>query len=74
MKYQKILDVWALTHEQIAKLQPGQWVKAGASDTQRGVYLGTKPSGTVVVAWYGNAKGHNYRAYIQTLRAYARAI
>jgi len=70
MRYQPTLDIWNLTTDQRARLQPGQWVTAGGN---KGIYLGTKPSGTEVVAWYGNAKARQYRDYIRTLRNYATA-
>jgi hypothetical protein len=76
MRYQPTINIHRLTDTQRAALQVGQWVATTdqvTSPTERGVYLGTKPSGTVVVAWYGNAKGNNYRAYIRTLRNYATA-
>lgn len=71
MKYSKPLDIWALNDEARAALQPGQWVYAGV-EVDKGVWLGVKASGTQVVAWYRNAKGHkSYRAYIRSLRDYA---
>lgn len=76
MKYQPTVNIYSLTDAQISALQIGQWVATTdqiINRNERGIYLGTKPSGTVVVAWYGNAKGNNYRAYIRTLRNYATA-
>lgn len=48
MKFQKTLDIWTLSDEQIAALQPGQWVSAGPLDSDRrnlGTFCGIKPSG-----------------------------
>jgi len=76
MRYQPTINIHNLTDTQRAALQVGQWVATTDQVTkpeERGIYLGIKPSGSVVVAWYGNAKGNDYRAYVQTLRAYARA-
>jgi hypothetical protein len=70
MKYQKTVNIWNTAPE---SLQVGQWVTAGSDPTSKGIYLGVKPSGSVVVAWYMNAKGQrSFRKYIQTLRHYAR--
>ena len=73
MKYQKRLNIWALSEIERDKLQPGQHVKAG-QDGPFGVYLGQLPGGTDVVAWHGNAKseGASYRRYLQALRQYAK--
>lgn len=77
MKFQKALDIWNATSQDIAKLQPGQWVFAGNRDSM-GRFLGVKRSGSVVVAWLGNERNHgNYAArleYIRTLRQYAKAF
>jgi hypothetical protein len=70
MRYTKTVNIWNTAPE---SLQVGQWVTAGTDPTSKGIYLGVKPSGSVVVAWYMNAKGQkNFRQYIQTLRHYAR--
>lgn len=72
MKYQKTIDIWALHAEnpdEVARLQPGQWVTAGGA---KGIFCGVKPTGTVVCMWYGNAKGRDYRAYRKSLMNYAK--
>jgi hypothetical protein len=73
MKYIKSPNIWEMNSAAIRRLQPGQWVYAGDEAT-RGQFLGVvKPSGTVVVAWYENAKNSkDYRRYVWTLRHYAR--
>lgn len=75
MKYQRAIDVTNLPTECIAVLQPGQWVYTGShrDPNTRGRFLGVKRSGTVVVAWQGNARGRSegYRSYIRALRDYA---
>lgn len=72
MRYVKSMDIWALKESQIRALPIGQWVYAGTPDA-KGKYLGTKPSGTVVVAWLGNVREHKGTGtrYMQTLRHYA---
>ena len=69
MKYQPSFNIWTIPHPLLRYVQPGQHVYAGDTST-RGVFLGVKRSGTVVVAWEGNAKGRR-REYISTLRQYA---
>jgi hypothetical protein len=68
MRYTTTVDIWSLSQTQIRKLQPGQWVEGGG---ELGRYWGTKPSGTVVVAWYQNARRAGYKKYNQTLRDFA---
>lgn len=71
MKYIKTLDIWALGPQDIKRLQPGQWVTAGPQG-DKGIYCGVKPSGTIVVAWWHNAKARDYRTYVHTLMEYAK--
>jgi hypothetical protein len=70
MKYAPAFDIWAVPHGLYKHIQPGQWVYAGSPDT-KGIFLGVKPSGTVVCAWYHNAKAQEYKSYLKTLRTYA---
>lgn len=72
-KFQPIVNIWALTDEERAKLQPGQWVCAGPDDSPmtRGVFCGVRPCGSVVVMWMGNAQGR-YQGYRKALMDYAR--
>tara|TARA_R110000868_G_scaffold261799_1_gene519951 strand:- start:312 stop:533 length:222 start_codon:yes stop_codon:yes gene_type:complete len=72
MKYQKSFNIWNMSKSDIAKIQPGQWVYAG-NKSDNGIFLGIKPSGTIVCAWYKNAKQREYKSYIRTLRDYATA-
>lgn len=73
MQYSKAVDIWQLTENQTRKLQVGQWVFAG-NTKNIGRFLGVKKSGTVVVAWHGNASFQkSYNGYIQQLLNYARA-
>ena len=73
MQCKKALDIWQLTDNQVKKLQVGQWVFAG-NVKNTGRFLGVKKSGTVVVAWQGNASFQkSYNEYIQQLLNYARA-
>lgn len=71
MQYQKAFDIWAMPAPFYKHIQRGQWVYAGRADN-KGIFLGVKPNGTVVVAWYGNAKRQNFREYIKTLTAYSK--
>lgn len=69
------VNIWALSEEQRAALIPGQWVSAGEPDADRsncGRFYGVKASGTVVVAWNGNARrSGNWKAYQETHYLYA---
>jgi hypothetical protein len=73
MRYITAPDIWQMNDQQIAAMQPGQWVFAGEPNN-RGIYLGTTSRGTVVVAWTGNIANHgrNRLAYIRSLRQYAK--
>ncbi|MEQ8308038.1 MAG: hypothetical protein RIA09_15890 [Hoeflea sp.] len=68
-QYTPTLDIWSLPPEIRAKIQPGQWVKAGPNGA-RGRYLGQTKTGSDVVAWEHNARGKP--GYLSTLRAYAK--
>lgn len=74
MKFQKTVDVWNMSGG-YKSIKPGQWVKAGPfPDAAKGVFCGVKKSGTVVVAWYENAKSaESYRDYVRTLMDYAKS-
>lgn len=73
MRYVKAVNIWALDLDQRVALQPGQWVYAG-QPCDKGIWLGAKPSGSQVVAWYMNAKSHkSFRGYVRSLRDYARS-
>ncbi|WNL50831.1 hypothetical protein RPALISO_244 [Ruegeria phage RpAliso] len=74
-RFQPRLNIWKLSPEQRAALQPGQHITAGEGpDAPRGVYLGQR-AGSDVAAWEGNAARHakGRAAYIATLRDYATA-
>ena len=50
------------------------WVYTG-DRASKGIFLGVKRSGVVVVAWYGNAKSRvDYRDYLRSLRDYALGV
>jgi hypothetical protein len=71
MKYQPAFNVWAMPDAFYKHIQTGQWVYAGSKDN-KGIFLGVRKSGTVVVAWYHNAKSHkSFREYVKTLHHYA---
>ena len=71
MKYQPAFNVWEMPTAFYKHIQPGQWVYAG-DKSNKGIFLGIKKSGTVVVAWYGNAKKAKcFRDYVKTLHTYA---
>jgi hypothetical protein len=54
-------------------LQRGQWVHGGEINN-KGRFLGMKKSGTVVVAWNGNAhQQSSYMGYIKMLLNYAKS-
>lgn len=71
-RFTRTVDIWALSPEERAKLQPGQWVKAGdRQDASKGRFWGERSASTVV-AWSGNAKGRGW-GYHKALREYATA-
>jgi hypothetical protein len=72
MKYQPAINIWnVVPASRIKDIQPGQWVYAG-DKADKGIFLGVKPSGTIVCAWYRNAKGHaSFKGYVKALRQYA---
>jgi len=73
-KYQKTVNVWNISHSELGSLQVGQWVSAGLPDSARsncGRFYGVRPSGSVVVAWNGNARGH-WAAYQRAVYNFAK--
>lgn len=68
-RFQPRVDIWTLTPEQRAALQPGQHITAGPDNP--GVYLGQTRGGSDVAMWEGNAKGRDRRDYMAFLRRYA---
>ena len=73
MKYQPMFNIWEMPHAFYSHIQPGQWVYAGDREN-KGIFCGVKPSGIVVVAWYGNAKNQDFRGYIRAVMCYARPV
>lgn len=73
--FRPTINIWSLNPKQIASLRPGQWVKAG-NQGDKGVFCGVKKSGTVVVAWYENAKRGQggFRSYVAALMNYAKGV
>jgi len=73
MRYTTSQNIWTMDESQMRQMQPGQWVHAGRIE-DKGIFLGVKASGSVVVAWAGNARSHgaNRPAYIRSLREYAK--
>lgn len=75
-RFRPTVDIWTLSPEQRAALIPGQWVSAGEPDATRnncGRFYGVKKSGSVVVAWNGNARNRDdYRAYQRASYNYAK--
>lgn len=69
-KFVKTVDIWALSSEERAKLQPGQRVTAG-EDGPRGRFYGEGSS--TVVAWDGNARGRG-AAYQRALADYGATV
>jgi hypothetical protein len=75
MKFQRTFDIWSVPAPLYKHIQPGQWVYAG-DRSNKGIYLGLTQRGTVVCAWYQNAKAQGrgkFKWYIRTLRNYALA-
>lgn len=74
MRYQPSFNIWEVPVGLLPFVQPGQHVYAGDKQT-KGIFLGVKKSGSVVVAWNGNWRAHSYdRGYIKSLRNYAKGI
>ncbi len=72
MKYSTAINIWNVKQNDLSKLQVGQWVYAG-DKTDKGIFLGVKPSGSVVCAWYRNAQNSgDFKNYVKTLRTYAK--
>jgi hypothetical protein len=77
MRYLPAFNIWTTPVELLRHAQPGQHVYAGdpTDRNSRGVFMGVKRSGVVVVAWSGNTRTRatrtEQRDYLQTLRAYA---
>jgi len=72
MKYSKAFDIWQVSENALAQVQPGQWVYAGTPEN-KGIFLGVKPSGSIVCAWHNIGKNCKlgFYGYIRTLRNYA---
>ena len=52
-----------------------RWKTPGVDRADKGIFLGVKPSGVVVCAWYRNAKNSkDFKGYVKTLRQYALAV
>lgn len=77
MRYLKTVDVHALpVTAMVSHLQVGQWVSAGTPEPDRsncGVYYGTRPSGSIVIAWNGNARrAKSWREYHHAVQNFAK--
>ena len=72
--YKKTVDIGQMSERELRRLTPGQWVYTDQDRPMwRGRFWGVKPSGTVVVAWQGNARGSgDWRDYQRRLCEYAR--
>ncbi|SCX31089.1 hypothetical protein DSM25558_5116 [Agrobacterium sp. DSM 25558] len=71
-RFSKTVDIWNLSPEAIAKLQPGQWVKAGPDGT-KGRFMGQGAS--TVVAWVGRIpRGNRYFPYLRAYAAIGREV
>jgi hypothetical protein len=72
MRFRPMLNIWNLTTEERAALQPGQWVTAGdGPDAPKGRFYGEGRS--TVVGWLGNSRGR-YRSYMSAIRDYGRTV
>lgn len=69
-RFTKTVDIWSLSPEAIATLQPGQWVKAGPAGT-KGRFMGQGAS--TVVAWADRIpRGKRYFEYLRRYAAIGR--
>lgn len=74
MRYRKTVDLWEHMIDE-HPLQVGQWVSAGPPTEDRhnvGRFYGVRPSGSVVVAWNGNARQHNWKEYQKVMHTYGK--
>jgi hypothetical protein len=75
MRYQPTVNIWEQGHS-VMSMQRGQWVSAGPINDDRmniGRFCGITKSGTLVVAWIGNARNGGkgfYREYMQASMNY----
>ena len=70
--YVKAFNVYGADNATLASALPGQWVYAG-DRTSMGRFYGVKASGSVVVAWLGNARRHErQRDYFRVINNYAQ--
>jgi hypothetical protein len=71
------VNLWTLSDADRAALLPGQWVSAGTPDATRsncGRFYGVRRSGSVVVAWNGNARrAESWTEYQRTSYRFAAA-
>lgn len=73
-KYTKPVNIWTVwtLPEPSKRMQVGQWVYAGDKNT-KGIWCGTRSTGTHVVAWERNIKGRkDPESYIRSLINYAK--
>jgi hypothetical protein len=78
MKYSKMINAWG-KNVNFKKMQVGQWVSAGQPDTDRsncGRFYGVSRSGSITVAWNGNARRHSkgFTDYQHTIHKYAKGV
>jgi hypothetical protein len=68
MKFAKTIDIWTFPRDLLKHVQRGQWVSAGARNSDGmnvGRFYGITKGGVVHVAWIGNARGSgDYRGYM----------
>jgi len=69
-RFKPIVDIWTLSDQERATLQPGQWVFAGDRNNV-GRFYGQGRS--TVVAWRGNWKGR-FRHYNRALSDYGSTV
>ena len=64
--------MWNTSEVILATMKPGVRVYAG-DKSNRGIWCDIKQSGTQVVAWECNIKGHKYKvSYVKHLMEYAK--
>jgi hypothetical protein len=76
-RFRPTVNIHALSDAERAALLPGQWVSAGTPDATRsncGRFYGVRRSGSVVVAWNGNARrAESWTEYQRTSYRFATA-
>ena len=69
-KYQKTVDIWALSQKERKSLQAGQWITAGKGGKfeTKGIWCGVGKAGNDVALWLGNLSSLKGAARLERIR------